>query len=608
MSRPSLKKFDVGSFLLGVLTGVLLVVAAAVGWIVWSEPFKIWIATTIASFHLSFNTVILCFISLNLGILNVVVFAPRLSVLSTIARKLRHPARIITFHKPTTSHSATPDLAPDFGPHTAVVSKLARRRSPSIAAVWIPLSVYCVQLLRQAASSSPTAFAFVAAGSQDGTVVDDAVEEAQVIGGRFIQAYDTIKDTLHLVLGSCIALFHTIWPTVVGTIFRIVRTVTASICVVGSLIEDAVCLVLRFCARVSSSFCAATVIIARTIKRAVCFVLGFWIGSFGTFLPITAAAGARTVKGALCLVLGFFIKLSDVFWSSNFSAYAIVCAYLRVHDKTIRGDDRSVQCDDADTTLVDEGGSQSSDKDSKDTSTSLSARIRLSSPQSAPVSVSWLGGHSALRRSVSCQLSPELAAFIVPAVPVDTATLEPSVSVIRASSVKVPQLKPSMPAFVPTIRSTAVIPATQDIARSTEETSKEQWEPSRPLTFAWARGGCPVRITAPPPAVSPDVSAPAFVPRVKVAVVVDEAAGRAGLSASMWALTQVKAATPAVDEDAGRAGLSASMWAPTPVAAARPAAPLPAPVKNQLVLRSARPSFWSPGGCEVRIVAPSSSK
>ncbi|KAJ7695065.1 hypothetical protein B0H17DRAFT_1056249 [Mycena rosella] len=597
-----LKKFDVGSFLLGVLTAILSMVAAAVGWIVWAEPFKIWIAPTIASFHLSFHTVILYLIGLDLGILNAVVFAPYLSVLSTtIARKLSvYLARIITFHKSTTSHSA-----PDFSPHTAVVSKPARRCSPSIAAVWIPLSVYCMQLLGHAASSSPTAFAFVAAGSQEGTVVDDAVEEKQVIRGRFTQAYDTIKDALYLVLGSCVALFHTIWPTVVATVFRIARTVISSICLVGSLIEDAVCFVLRFCARISSSFCAASVIIASTIKRAVCLVLGFWAGSFGTFLPIAAAAGARTVKGTLCFVLGFFIKLSGVFWPSIVSAYAIACTYLRVHDKIIRGDDWSVVSDDADTTLVDEGGSQSSDndsKDSKDTSTSLSARIRLSPSQSAPVPVSSLGGHSALRRSVSCQLSPEVAVFIPLAVSVDMATLEP------ASSVKVPQLNPSVPAFVPTIRPTAVIPATQDIARSTEEAPKEHWEPSRPLTFAWARGGCAVRITAPPPPAFPDVSAPAFVPRVKVAVVVDEDAGRAGLSASMWAPTQVKAATPAVDEDAGRAGLSASMWAPTRVATTRPAVPLPAPVKKQLVLRSARPSFWSPGGCEVRIVALSSSK
>ncbi|KAJ7695073.1 hypothetical protein B0H17DRAFT_1056274 [Mycena rosella] len=602
-----LKKFDVGSFLLGVLTAILSMVAAAVGWIFWAETFKIWIAATIASLHLSFHTLILYFIGLNLGILNVVVFAPFVRSLY-ITRKLKHLARIITFHKSTTSHSA-----PDFGPHTAVVSKPTRRCSPSIAAVWIPLSVYCMQLLGQAASSSPTAFASVAAGWQEGTVVDDAVEEKQVIHGCFTQVYGIIKDALYLVLGSCVSLFHTIWPTVVATAFRIECTVTSSICLVGSLIEDTVCLVLRFCAKLSSSFCATSVTIARTIERAVCLVLGFWVGSFGTFLPITAA-GARTVKGTLCFVLGFFIKLSGFFWPSIVSAYAIACAYLRVHDKTIR-DDQSVGNDDADTTLVDEGGSQSSDndsKDNKDTPTSLSARIRLSPSQSAPIPVSLLGGHSVLRRAVSCQLSPEVAAFIPPAVPVDTATLEPSVSMIQAPSVKVPKLNPSVPVFFPTIRPIAVIPATQDIARSTEEAPKEQWEPIRPLTFAWARGGCPVRITAPPPAASPDVSAPAFVPRVKVAVAVDEDAGRAGLLVSMWAPTpavpQVKAATPAVDEDVGRAGLSASIWAPNRVATTRPAAPLPAPVKKQLVLRSARPSFWSPGGCEVRIVAPSSSK
>ncbi|KAJ7695042.1 hypothetical protein B0H17DRAFT_440106 [Mycena rosella] len=237
MFRSSLKKFDVGSFLLGVLTGVLSIVAAAVGWIVWAEIFQIWIATTIASLHFSFHTVILYLIGLNLGILNVVVFAPHLSVFSTtIARKLIHLARIITFHKSTISHSA-----PDFGPYTAVVSKPVRRCSPSIAAVWIPLSVYCMQLLGQAASSSPTAFAFVAASSQEGTVVDDAVEEEQVIRGCFIQAYDAIKDTLCLALGCCVALSHTIWLTVVTTVFRIARTVTSSICLVGTWKLDRGC-------------------------------------------------------------------------------------------------------------------------------------------------------------------------------------------------------------------------------------------------------------------------------------------------------------------------------------------------------------------------------
>ncbi|KAJ7115975.1 hypothetical protein C8R44DRAFT_927846 [Mycena epipterygia] len=111
---------------------------------------------------------------------------------------------------------------------------------------------------------------------------------------------------------------------------------------------------------------------------------------------------------------------------------------------------------------------------------------------------------------------------------------------------------------------------------------------------------------APPPApVSLNPSVPAFVPVAQPQVPSTASSGKPAsfnVSAAVFMPKIQDVRAPSVDEDARYAGLSASMWAPTPIAT------LPVvPAKKPLVLRRAPPAFWSPGGCAIRIAAPSGS-
>ncbi|KAJ6519319.1 hypothetical protein C8R45DRAFT_18113 [Mycena sanguinolenta] len=116
----------------------------------------------------------------------------------------------------------------------------------------------------------------------------------------------------------------------------------------------------------------------------------------------------------------------------------------------------------------------------------------------------------------------------------------------------------------------------QDTAPMTVDT-KPDWKLTRPLSFHWARGGCPTRITASTSSTTPsssvtsvphslNASSPEFVPR-------------APLSA------------PTVDCNTFRSAPSSTAGHNGSFAAR---------------FRRAPPAFWSPGGSAIRIIAPSS--
>jgi hypothetical protein len=135
------------------------------------------------------------------------------------------------------------------------------------------------------------------------------------------------------------------------------------------------------------------------------------------------------------------------------------------------------------------------------------------------------------------------------------------------------RLDPSVPAFVPSAAvSAAWAPGPRITAPSSASPTHSQnvvlnpavsrfvpgaaKQPAKALTFRWIRGRCVIRISAPqaPTPLNP-VAAP-FVPHVP--------------------------STPTEE-------------------------PKPQPQTQQLVLRSTAPSFWSPGGCAIRITAPAPS-
>ncbi|KAJ7709581.1 hypothetical protein B0H17DRAFT_1028389 [Mycena rosella] len=572
LPRPKKKTLDRFSFLLGCLTGALAVVGVMTLF-VWAQPCRIWVASTVASIHI--DPVLLYFISLDLCVLNVVVLSPRVSsFFGKVKRQVVKRLVRVVIQISSASHP-TPDLATDFDIPPAVVFKQLVRHS--IGAVWAVLSIYRIRLLTQAVLSSPTAFAFVAS-SQNGTIIDDAVEEQQGIRDSVIQICGKVKRVARL----------TIWSSIVVAYIQFTAEVMVS---VARCLEDVLRLVPRFCARLRASFRFACFDISRTIKDAAVLVPGVCVGSLWSDI-------ARTTKGAVGLVLCFFVVRFGIYWptiartikhivglvprlaawlfgalrSTLPCTYAIARAYIPARDRTFRGD-RSVASDDADITLVEE----------------------------------------------SLEEKGKNSTVVVPLTDSKVVSVETT-------------LNPSVHAFVPTARPTAAIPTSQDAVRSIKEVAKD-WEPVKPLSFLWARGGSAVRITAPPPPTSLAVSAPVSVPELKdalpavdedagraglsasiwapspvvrqIKIVVDEDAGRVGVSASIWApipaLPQAKVTTRAVDQDASRAGLSANMWAPARSAA--PKAPVPAHVKRSHH-RSARRPFWSPGGSTVRIVAP----
>ncbi|KAJ6504150.1 hypothetical protein C8R47DRAFT_178672, partial [Mycena vitilis] len=110
---------------------------------------------------------------------------------------------------------------------------------------------------------------------------------------------------------------------------------------------------------------------------------------------------------------------------------------------------------------------------------------------------------------------------------------------IRISAPPAPTLDGSASDFVPKLRAVSA-PVILMAVEAKIENTKNDWRPTRALSFQWARGGCPTRITAPAAPNPLNVSAPEFVPPPRAAAasmvpIVDEDAYRPGLSESMWA-------------------------------------------------------------------------
>ncbi|KAJ7151535.1 hypothetical protein C8R46DRAFT_1043051 [Mycena filopes] len=147
------------------------------------------------------------------------------------------------------------------------------------------------------------------------------------------------------------------------------------------------------------------------------------------------------------------------------------------------------------------------------------------------------------------ELSSDASAVNAPASPARPSSLSPSTPTIALNHLL---FKPtSGEVIIPA----ALVPSTPSAAAQVLAVkAKNDWKPLMPLSFQWAEGGCPTRITIPL-----NSSAPEFVPRV-----------RAG-----------------VDK------LSGVVFPPVQVVA----------VRKPLFLATP-PSFWAPGGCAVPIVAP----
>ncbi|KAJ6569671.1 hypothetical protein B0H19DRAFT_1373778 [Mycena capillaripes] len=215
--------------------------------------------------------------------------------------------------------------------------------------------------------------------------------------------------------------------------------------------------------------------------------------------------------------------------------------------------------DEADITLVEENGPL---KDSKYIPSSpFPSPVRLSASQSAPVVTSVTNDYSGLRASTSCQLRADAPLFLPPSV----STVHHDAAIQNVASSDVPTVEPKA-GFIPSVSSS--VPKSASLAQDISAVNaKKDREPVRPLSFQWARGGCPTCITAPPAPTPLNASASAFVPK-----------------------NRAPAPVPVVD----RPGLSASIWASSSPSVL---------VKKEIIFRRAPPSF-SPGGCAVPIVPP----
>ncbi|KAJ7506606.1 hypothetical protein B0H11DRAFT_2219295 [Mycena galericulata] len=175
--------------------------------------------------------------------------------------------------------------------------------------------------------------------------------------------------------------------------------------------------------------------------------------------------------------------------------------------------------------------------------------------KSAPVlSYSVLESPRLRASTTSLQLAGSLS--LTPAV--DTSVSAAS-SLSTAESCAPPTaLNPAIPAFVP--RESAVSPAQASPAQAAAtapSSPKQDWVPTAPLSFAWTRGGCATRLTAPrpPPPTTLKADAPAFVPKTR------------------------------------------PVAPPTPGCA-------PVTKTKPFALRGSPPSFWTPGGRAIPIVPP----
>ncbi|KAJ7116010.1 hypothetical protein C8R44DRAFT_983920 [Mycena epipterygia] len=238
--------------------------------------------------------------------------------------------------------------------------------------------------------------------------------------------------------------------------------------------------------------------IARLVKERKLPFASFKWPAFPTSVVHLTVASLVILYRAAVFVIVFIvgiIRSSALFiWDRIPFLVGLVRSFIPARGKTAFHDDSSVvdYDDETDITLVDESGPQSPSKGSMFITVDKKSIVDVAEVDPAPA---------------------------------------PAVS-----------LNPTVPAFVPYV---------QPQVSSAVARTKQDWQPAKPLSFQWARGGCATRITAPPALAPLDVSAAVFVPAV--------------------------------------------------------AAPPIIPVKKALALRTPAPAFWSPGGCAIRIVAPGST-
>ncbi|KAJ6597261.1 hypothetical protein DFH09DRAFT_1357273 [Mycena vulgaris] len=571
MSPVSLK--FVFGFVLGVLStlgfvvGVLFTLAYFPG----QDPFKTGSAAVLAASVSSLGSVIIiAFIIINLGVLNVVLLLPRLrSVVSKVKKviircctrfkrapssKRPHAAdkHVLVFEQPSDAFILSTGLVILLVFHyelqLLIAASLARRQSKPHASATPGI----VPATDAHNTLSLVAFGHPVRRSSDASKARVAITLLQVFRAQLLRLAATSSPT-------ALAMLKTAQNSVGKD-----APVAQNMPVVGDAVEG-------------------------YSKTSVQVVPGLY-GQDCDFLPVKYLICLAAIHST-CHCALLFITTRPITWLALSLGY-VVAMFMRARDDGTVSGDCSMASDDADTTLVvDESEPQSQGNEHKDNKDAFSigspvsrpSLLRLSVSQSAPVAASSAGDHSDLRHSTSsCQLSARIAPFVPSSASASASVRPKPVSVAFEPSVSKPPaqpvLNPAVLAFVPTAR----IAAAQDAM--TMDTAKKDWQPVRPPSFQWARGGCATRITAPPVPAPLNLAAAPFIPMAPVAAPV----------------------APIVDEDAGRAGLSASMWAPTPVAAmCEVPVAAPVPVKWPLVLRSAAPAFWSPGGCAIRIVAPS---
>ncbi|KAJ7639481.1 hypothetical protein FB45DRAFT_905718 [Roridomyces roridus] len=248
-------------------------------------------------------------------------------------------------------------------------------------------------------------------------------------------------------------------------------------------------------------------------------------------IPTTSTVNDKTfVLGTMGLVLWGFVLACLFIWIKSSSVLSFLLrslqrAWTTMSSRSRRDTTMQLDSDDTDTTLV---GDETEIKPAGSAFTGIPAS--LSTPLLLVALRPTLAASGSLPTDLSDISSPKLTAAAIK-------TVGPK-----------PNLDPTVPAFVPVARPTTV---------------KQEWVPTKPLSFQWSRGGCPTRITAPPPPIPLNANAPVFVPKV---------------------------------EDAKKPGLSESIWAPASTST---------PVKeNKPRFRTAPPSFWAPGGKAIAIVPP----
>lgn len=286
---------------------------------------------------------------------------------------------------------------------------------------------------------------------------------------------------------------------------------------------------------------------------------------------IPGAYDNRPDSMAMTLVLSLIglcacVVLLFIGWHSiDFIAFSVKTSTRPNVKADASGDDIDI---DTDTTLVDESGTElefvSNGKED--------IKSAHSSPAAVPPStLVWLSASlSAPVISSTEDLGPIPASTSAPSfIPLGSSRQGPIPfpTVTQDVAPTTATLNPLASAFVPTTRSTEVTSAQDAVLASTAtDRQKTELEPAWPLSFRWARGGCATRITTPLAPAQLNVSAAPFVPKARI------------------------------DDDLGRPDMSVSICA------------VPAgPVRTSLAFRSSPPSFWSPGGCAIPIVPPSSS-